>query len=252
MFDGLQICIPSRSRATVQKTIYNLSKTLWPYITIVVPLSQYNLYRNEVPMAIRIMPCEAEGIGPTRQFILTLSEKGKVIMMDDDLTFYKRSEDGLKFYQIYGTATESLINEMVDLLDEYPMIGLTDKYMSHLQPRITKECSRFNDIHGYNRDLLPYPWPTFRVWAEEDHDFHLQLLTRGHKTAILTEYSKTNKAGAPGGCSDWRNPESMHKIQQQMLELWPGIVSLTPKPNYVTPNRVRYNWKEAMRRGGLA
>jgi hypothetical protein len=251
MFDNLQIAIPSRSRAHLQKTIYNLSQRLWPIVTIVVPVEQHSDYRRKIPEEISVLPSETFGIGPTRQFILKTRTTGKLIMLDDDLTFYRRNDSGNKFYIIAGDNTEQMITDIVDFLDRYPMVGVADKFMSHTQPRGYKECSRFNDMHGYNRDLLPVPWPEFRVLAEEDHDFHLQLLTRGYKTAVITEYSKTNKAQSAGGCSDWRNTETMLKVQQQMLEYWPGIVSLTPKPNYVTENRVRYNWKKAKRIGGL-
>jgi hypothetical protein len=72
-------------------------------------------------------------------------------------------------------------------------------------------------------------------------------LTRGFKTVILTEWSKTDKSNAPGGCSDWRDDVYMREVHQKLVELWPGIVSIT-----MNPNRARYNWMEAKKRGGIA
>src|SRR5215831_425621 len=94
MFGDLQIVIPSRSRATKQKTYLNLARNLWPYITIVVPKEQCEEYRCVVSSEIMIVEFEGGRIPQKRDFILSSRETGKVIMMDDDLTFYKRTVSG--------------------------------------------------------------------------------------------------------------------------------------------------------------
>lgn len=238
----LQLVIPSRSRPYV-KTLMNISMNLWPIVTIVVPEDQYSDYRVTVPSKVEVIPFGTKGICQKRQFILNMKPTGKVIMFDDDLTLYRRSDDGLKFAPMYPPETEILILEMVRFLDNYPMVGVTDKFMSHTKPRRFMECTRFNQILGFNRDLLPNPWPEFRIPHDEEHDIHLQLLTRGHKTAVLTEYTKTDKKG-PGGCSDWRSQEVYDETYRLLLEYWPSIVT-------VVNNRANYRWKEAMRIGGL-
>jgi hypothetical protein len=251
MFGDLQIAIPSRSRHFVQKTIYNLDKSLWPIIVIVVPQSQYNNYRSIIPQNISIIPCDKDGIGPTREFILKFKSNGKVIMMDDDLTFYRRSEDGLKFIQMAPAESVEMIALIITYLDTYAIVGLADKFMSHTLPRQHKECARFNDLHGYNRDLLPTPWPLFRLRHGEEHDVQLQCITRGCKTVAITEYSKVNKAYANGGCSDYRTKEFMMEELNRMAELWPGILTLELDEKHPQGYRSKINWKEAKRRGGL-
>jgi hypothetical protein len=223
----------------------NLSRRLWHYVTLVVPPEQVELYQEAFP-DVHITPCDAYGIGPTRQFILHMRNTGKVIMIDDDLAFYQRLSDS-KFARIQPyeiEATERMIGAMFDLLDRYPMVGLVDKAWSHLTPREFKECTRFNDIHGYNRDLFPDPWPAFRVPHDEEHDVHLQFLTRGIKTAVSTEFSKMSKSDRPGGCSDWRNQQVLDEAHNLLKQYWGGIVDPGPR-------HVKYKWKEAMRQGGI-
>jgi hypothetical protein len=251
MFGDLQIQIPSRSRARSQKTIYNISENLWPNLSIVVPAEQYEDYRTAVPKDIEIIPCNGIGNCVTRQFMLHTRKTGKLITFDDDLTFYKRIANGTRFIRISGADTEFLISEIVTFLDRYSFVGLVDKFWSQLQPRGHKECARFNEVYGYNRDTLPDPWPEFRVPHEEEHDFNLQLITRGHKTAIITEYSKGQRTWAPGGCADWRNKEVFEKAYDQMAKLWPGIVSFGGKPTDYAPHRIRYNWEKAKEQGGI-
>jgi hypothetical protein len=179
--------------------------------------------------------------------MLHMRPSGKIIMMDDDLIFYKRSEDGSKFLAATKDDTESIVADILEFLDRYCYVGLTDKFMSQTQPRNFHECVRFNEISGINRDLLPVPWPEYRIPNEEEHDFHLQLLTRGHKSAVLTEWSKAGIAWTTGGCADWRSVEVFKAAHDQLLELWPGLVKITPDKRFGT--KASFRWKKAQRMG---
>lgn len=247
MFHDLQITIPSRSRYTSQKTIYNLSESLWPSIILVVPHDQYITYRQNIPLDIVIQPFGGNGIGNKREFMLRLKPTGKIIMMDDDLTFYARVSIS-KFVKLDKNSEESvhMVTDIYNMLDKYVAVGLVDKFMSQARPRGSQECQRYNQVLGYNRDSFPNPWPSFRIAHDEEHDVHLQLLTRGFRTAISTEWSKSDKPNAQGGCSDWRSDVYLQEIHGKLLELWPDIVSIT-----ANPNRARYNWKRAKEIGGL-
>jgi hypothetical protein len=125
------------------------------------------------------------------------------------------------------------------------MVGLVDKFMSQTRPRGFVECNRFNQVMGFNRNLFPNPWPSFRVPHDEDHDIHLQFLTRGYRTAVLTEYSKVDNKQASGGCNDWRSPEIFRLTYDLLQEYWPTIVTVK------SATKIRYNWQEAKRIGGI-
>lgn len=249
MFEDLQIVIPSRSRPHSQKTVAHLSDNLWSAIKVVVPHDQEKEYRYHLPVDVEVIPFhESDGVGHKREFILHLKPTGKLIMLDDDLRFYRRTPDGDKFPPTSKAETERMITEIAHYLDSYAMVGLTDKFMSQTKPRAFVECQRFNQVLGFNRDLLPQPWPKFRMPHDEEHDVHLQLLTRGIKTAVITEWSKSDTPGALGGCSEWRNTQTMRETHEKLVELWPGIVTITRGAG---PARARYNWQEAKRIGGL-
>jgi hypothetical protein len=245
MFNDLQIAIPSRSRPHVQKTIQNLSQNLRQYIVLVVPSDQYEDYRGRVSIDINIVPFSGSGIGNKREFILNLKPTGKLIMFDDDLTFYKRLEDGSKFARMNPDESEKMVSEIVDFLDRYVMVGMVDKFMSQTRPRGFVECTRCNKVLAFNRDMLPNPWPSFRVPHDEDHDIHLQLITRGFRTAVITEYSKSDPVQAPGGCTDWRCDAVFNHAYELMVQYWPTIVTIYPN------HKIRYNWREAKRIGGI-
>jgi hypothetical protein len=244
----IQIFIPSRSRSECIRTIYALSDDLWKNITIVVPHNQYDRYRLSIPLKINILRFNGVGIETKRDFILNLRQTGKLIMLDDDLKFYKRTEDGTRFPSILPQKTEKMIEDISSSLNNFPMVGLIDKFMSQTQPRGSVLCHRFNQVLGINRDLLPKPWPQFRVPHDEEHDFHLQLLTRGHRTIVLTEWSKSDRSDAPGGCSDWRNETVLRQAHEKLVELWPGIVTIDTSKE---KPKARYNWKAAKMMGGI-
>src|SRR5215467_9271435 len=247
IFDGLQIGIPSRSRPHRQITIFNLSEDLWPNIFLMVPSDQYYLYRENTPLAINVIGCYEYGVHAQRQAILQQRATGKVIMFDDDLTFYRRlSEDASKFVRMGQSESLPMVWEICNFLDRYVMVGMVDKFMSQTRPRGHVECSRCNKVLAFNRDMFPNPWPSFRIPHDEDHDVHLQLITQGYRTAVLTEYSKSDPVEAPGGCTDWRSPEVFAETYRLLLEYWPTIVTV------VGEKKVRYNWKEAKRIGGIA
>jgi len=255
MDHDMQICIPSRSRPLNQKTIKGLSEELWPYITLVVPFDQYIQYRQVTPMDVKILPFDGFGIAAKRQFMLRLKESGKILMLDDDLKFYRRIEDGSRFLPTKPEQTVEMINNICTLLGKYTMVGLADKFMSQSLPRGHIECHRFNQTLCFNRDRFPKPWPEFRGLIAEEHDIMLQLITRGHKTAIITEYSKVDRPYSKGGCSDWRTTEIMMSEIERMAQLWPGIVTYTEYParkdgtRHPQGYKVRFDWKAAVRQG---
>lgn len=213
---------------------------------MMVPEDQLEEYKAHIPEQIKVLGFNGDpGIGPKRDYILQIARADKIIMMDDDLRFYKRLGDG-RFVIAMPDDTEAMIGDILTLLDTYPHVGLVDKFMSTGRPRHHQECKRFNQVLAFNRDLFPHPWPRFRLaFAHEEHDMHLQFLTRGYKTAITTEWSKSDKHNSDGGCSDWRSADKFKAAQEQMLKLWPTIVTVKDDQD------VNYNWREAKRIGGI-
>jgi hypothetical protein len=106
-------------------------------------------------------------------------------------------------------------------------------------------------VLSYNRALLPTPWPNFEICHYEDHHFHLQLLEKGCKTAILTEWSKMKSGSNKGGCSDWRTQELMDEAADFMLKRWKGICMDDCNRGLDGARRLKFKWKQARQNNAL-
>ena len=228
----MRIFIPTIGRVDRQKTARQLDKAGLPY-TLVVPLDHIDQYSG----IENILGCPDIGIRATRQFIMDMAGHGKVIQLDDDLTFYRRTDDGKRFYPIESEAVFEMFALINSFLNEYAHVGLVDKFMSQSQPRVMRHNGRFTHLLGYNMDLFSII-PQYCVEVCEEHDYNLQLLMAGHPSCILTEYSKVETPRAPGGCNTWRHEQLEVEACKEMERLFPGIVS-------ADGIKIRVNWKKA-------
>lgn len=247
MLTDLTIAIPSRSRWWWPKTVDAMHPSLWEHMVVYTPMDQVKHYRDILAKPIRVVGLEYTHIGQKRQMILEKSNTGKVIMMDDNLTFYKRTVTGATFKSMPPASmdTVDMITQICRLLNSYASIGLADKFMSQHKPRQIQEYQRFIHVLCYNLARLPTPWPQFEICHYEDHHFHLQLLEASCPTAIATEWSKTKAGKNTGGCSDWRTEALMDQAADFMLNRWPGICIDNSERGEDGARRLKFRWKQA-------
>ena len=138
-----------------------------------------------------------------------------------------------------------MFDEISLKLDQFCHVGICDKFMSHNQPRDYITNGRYNQVLGYNLELFPRPFPSFRVTVGEEQDFNLQLLSKKKESCILTEWSKSTTNYAEGGCGVWRTAEIEKEAHEKMVELWPGICILTENKSTISKTSLRINWKKA-------
>lgn len=234
----MKLYIPTINRQGKQKTAAALDTAGLPY-TLVVPPDQVKDFPGD-----DVLACPAKGIRGTRQWIMEHG-KGKFAMLDDDLTFYKRTKDGKLFRPITGEALRAMFKVIEAYLDSFAHLGLTDKFMSQTKPRGCCHNGRFTHLLAYNKRLFPAVHPTFRVEVCEEHDVNLQLLLAGKASVVLTEYSKGESPRAPGGCNTWRHQALEEKACKKMESLFPGLV----KADGI---KIRVNWRGAAKQGGCA
>jgi hypothetical protein len=164
-----------------------------------------------------------EKIRAKRQLILDRASESKFAIMDDDLRFFRKLSIG-GLTNMFATST--LISRLNEVSNRYALTGIHPRFMINTAPPLMKEFSKIFHVMVINRDKLPQPKPSFRLETGEDHDFHLQVITRGGKTAVLTDYAQDDKEGAPGGCSDWR--EDVLQDVEELRALWPEFVRVKP------------------------
>lgn len=211
----MKIYIPTLNRINGQKTLENLEGIDPDSITFVVRDSL------DVPLGYNALVCEEKGIRAARQFIWDTAPEDKFIVMDDDLVFHKRDFDNNKLSKDFDP--ERLIGTIKVMLEDYSLVGVHPRFMINNAPRTLKENAKIYHVMGFNRNLLPEDL-SFRLETGEDHDFHLQALSKGCTTAITTAFAHSDKENAVGGCSEWR--EDVLQDVQALADLWPEYVKI--------------------------
>lgn len=244
----MRIYIPTVARQDRQETAYLLKQNKIPY-TIVTAAGQTGYHDEDVVWT----PPHVKGIMATRNWILDTHPrfyKGdlKLVLLDDDLMFYERSVDGSKFPKTTNISRLLLVIEQ--MLENFAHGGVTEKFMSQTKPRNYIRNARYYHVLAYNLAKFPDPQPRARVLVGEDHDINLQLLTRGCPNFVLTEWANADRPYAKGGCSTWRNPALELQEADKLAALFPTIVRVVKFPD--KPCRLRIQWTEAARIGGLS
>jgi len=239
----MNIYIVSSGRPNKQITFRQfLPETKFPVITV-VPEKDTEGYVHFQEGGYFLFH-DKHGIKDTRQFILDQNPSGKIVMLDDDLTFYTRNPIG-SFRKAVPANVEVLFEEIERTLDYYTHVSIIDKFMSNMKSRDRIYNGRYFQVLGYNLHNFPHPRPRFRVEVQEDIDMNLQLLSQGHYSCVLTEWAKSSRAYAVGGCSEWRTPSVELEALQKMCELWPGICSFRESKTTLSKKYLAVNWRKA-------
>lgn len=198
------------------------------------------------------------GIMEKRQSIFEHATDNKIIMLDDDLKFYKRRRDGG-----FNIATKAQIRQMIKsiekALDKNAHVGLVDKFMSQTRPRGRVHSGRYNQVLGYNMRMIAErvrllssngmmhhdSHPKFRLSLNQEHDMHLQLLELGFAPTILTEYSKNAAFYAAGGLSHMRTKTLERSVFKKLQALWPQYVKLRKSKHSIGGVAATFNWRAA-------
>jgi hypothetical protein len=240
----MKIYIPTRGRPEQQRTAEAL-ESAGIDATLVLSKDDEENYFTEGVSCITV---KASDIATKRQRILELSPKGKILMLDDDLTFYTRKPDG-NFVKADKRGIQRIIKWFSHALSDHAHAGLTDKFMGQSKRRGVQNHGRYNQALGYNTKLFPSPAPKFRVAINEEHDMHLQLATRGLEPIINNEFSKDAKYYSEGGCSTWRTKTVEAKAMKQFAALWPDLVKLGPTEQSISGLAARVRWAKAVKMG---
>jgi hypothetical protein len=242
----MDIYIPTTKRSKRQITWSLIPSTTKHKVCLVVPNNEIEDY-DWIPT--QIIGLEERGIMATRQAILNYQigrqkEQPKFCMLDDDLTFHVRSEDGKKFKRCTPDEVECMLDEIERNLLISAHVGLCEKFMSQSQPR-GSTISRYYHVLAYNLDLFPPNTPRFRLEIAEDLDFDMQLRSQGCLPCVLTEYTKTDTSHAEGGCATWRTFEIENRVHYQLAKLWPGKIKILPPgshPKFPQLTKLRISW----------
>lgn len=171
----------------------------------------------------------------------TISEKRRIIaeryaektfvMLDDDLTFYKRkSKDDYHLVPLEGHDDSFMFREIEKALESYAHVGISAREGQNRLPFPAVTNQRYMRVLGYQRDA--YLSCDHSAEYMEDFDIALQLLKRKLPSYIFTDYAQ-NQSGtqAKGGCSLHRTVEKHEAAARALQARHPDCVKLRQKKN---------------------
>lgn len=246
----MQIYIPSRSRFHIKSLTVERIAGGWEHkhtVYLVVPAAQAKAYRampnrGDIP----ILGCPRDGIAATRQWIGQHAHD-KFLMLDDDLRFFYRptvrpADDPLpgagmpnqnppRLYKARPQDITGALDTIEAALDTYVHAAIGSREGNNVWPYPFAECRRPLRALAYRK------WAFLsvehgRVAVMEDFDVTLQLLRKGHKNFITTNYAQDQyQTALNGGCSDYRTHAVQEANVRRLAELHHPFVATRWKNN---------------------
>lgn len=255
----MKIYIPSMGRVGNQITFNNLPPKLQRLAVLVVPQSEAKQH-GQIPILVH--PAKCKSIGPVRQFIIEAHDipahGPKLIMLDDDLTFFQRREDEPSRFRnaepadiIAGfLAVEKLLSSKV------PHAGIRHREMAQ-DAAVVQYGTRALRALAYHAGAMRSLKVRFdRSIVMEDFDVTLQLLRMGLPNAVFSGLIQNQvRSNAPGGCSTYRTAEKQKEGAMTLKKLHPDFVKVVEKTTKGawgggTRTDVVVSWKKALISGG--
>ena len=211
--------------------------------TVVVQEREQHLWKREYweghlpnPLLWRVvtLPDAIRTIAPTRQWIVeNVGEEKALVMVDDDLVFYKRRDDDAeKLRDISPVELRHAFFQLEkELLSGAAHAGFAPREGANRCTSKFMTNTRIMRVLGYRRDVLLKECITFgRLPVMEDFDVALRLLRAGYHNIILNDYAH-NQAGSgkEGGCSHFRTKELHAACAEKLAELHPRFVRVVEK-----------------------
>ena len=202
------------------------------------------------------------GLPATKIFILEYFKNDKIYMIDDDLTFSRKLPNTEKIPNKKGIITkwrtikmvehdfDELFNEMENYMKDGYVHGAIN--ISSTPPSGRYWPRNYNGKIGGNVFLdipnLPKDVEYYRYCkTAEDYETNLQLLKKGFKNIIFTDFTASEKTGAPGGCATYRTLDMHNKSQLELHERHPDVVKIREKKT--KDDKIRLDltiyWKKA-------
>ncbi len=243
------IWVVSRGRWKKSLTLERLGGVV--FVNLAVDEDEYEKYK---PLAKKhncnLVRLKCNGIAEARIKLVKLSDK-KIIMLDDDLRFFKRvSNTDTSLVRTTPIQTRQMFEQLDKLLDEYSHASISARQGQNTVPYPLVFNTRYIRVLAYRTEDYNKCIHN-RVQFMEDFDISLQLLRMGKQAAIMTDYSQDQYATQlPGGCSTYRNKDTHAKAAMALYELHKPFVKLREKKNktggeFGSRVEVTVYWKKA-------
>lgn len=231
----LAVYVPTRGRTSLTSiTLEELGKFAPDQPTFVVcPSNEVAHYQRK---GHKVIECMAEGIGPTRQWIMQhgpqLTGARGVVMLDDDIYFSKRVHPDAAVPLERVTDLKPLFQWISDQLDNgYAHGGISARQGNNHIPRPWVDCIRVNNAHFF--DALMFNREDIQFDAlplMEDFFVTLSLLLRGYPNRVAYHYCWSQRgSGTKGGCSLYRTAALQAEAAEKLHSIFPDYVKVVEK-----------------------
>jgi TET-associated glycosyltransferase-like protein len=249
----VKLLITSHERASQQETLEHLPEIYADPAEIWVQESQaerYRLYLDD----IRVLPVHITTLGATRQYLVELYRGKKIVLMDDDLTFYWRENpDDWHLTVPPEWAMVQMFNEVDEALDKYAHVGLSGREGQNRLTGYSSECTRYMRFTALNTAMMPGHIRYDRINGLSDFDMTLQLLRAGLPSLVFHRWAQGHQqTQARGGLAAGIRTHDRHASEiRQLCELHPGLVRPRKKANvsggeFGTREEMTVEWKMAL------
>lgn len=223
------IYIPSKGRAKweLQTTLQQLPPIIRKHATVVVHESEHEEYWTELASRghTGIICIDAVGINPTRQTIGRMAAQdghSHFIMLDDDLTFFRRrAADDTRLVKTGEDDRVMMFEGYARILTsgKYAAVGISARQGNNTLVWPLVENTRMIRTLGFETAAFN-DCKHDRVPVMEDFDVLLQLLRKGRDIAVISQYAQDQKqTQADGGCSTYRT----HAMQEAAVDRMVGL-----------------------------
>lgn len=267
------ITVPTRGRVERQLTLKNLPKQLHPVTFLYCPKEEVKEHQARWPdVNVVAQPKSITTIAEKRAWIIKrFQENDRVVMLDDDLDFYRRCDESYRVYDeaagfwkikpehagqvklgAKSNATPADIRRAFvnwfKLLERWAHGGMSSRLGNHYEPSELTHTTRQMHAMGFVAGV----WKTYvkpnRINLKEDFDYNLQLLRRGYDNFLIYDtFVAPGAYGEAGGCTDERVLAGHDASAIRLQELHPELVTVVDKNYQGVPRKeVRVKWKLAL------
>lgn len=242
---SMRLYIPTRGRVGVNRQVtLREFQTYSSYEPILVcPLEEVPLHKQYWPL---VMGCPADGIGPTRQWILESSSADIVCMLSDDMRFsYRPDPSKVKLEKCEDLDTlMTFVRRCVE--DGFVHGGVGARQGNNrkmvngerakgiiYRGHCVSDCERVNDFHWMHREAVLRLGARFdQLPVMEDFYFTLYLLCKGVPNRIIHDYVWNQEgSGTDGGCSLYRTAQLQAEGARGLGAAFPEWVKVVVKKN---------------------
>lgn len=248
------IVINTLSRPNNQPTLEQLVAADLPVSLVIQHHEQEDYSDWAVPLII--LPKEITTLPKTRQWMLDNLKVDKLIIIDDDFTFFTKVVDSVRLQHTSPNELVEMIGQLYEDLDTYASVGISMRQGNNRVLEDYKENGAINGLLAIRTDIINDLGIRFDVNPSmEDKHVMLGLLTNGYKNKVWFKWCYNQPASnTAGGCSIYRTPEVQKQSAELLHKHYPNFVTIkikTTKTGWFGGERydVICYWKKAYQSG---